>query len=248
MIQNLLVLTGTLASFSAFALPASFARLHVNVSDSCPLVELVGKTEIGPFEKTNLCRENEYAGVTSITGQVYRVVDGDTIHFYAKGKLFAIRMLGMDTPELHFYGKAQPTWGLKARNALLQMVKPGDLIRGEFDQVKCDRYGRMLLHVFKGNVDLNYEQVKNGMAANYCIAPNLKYCDQYATAYRIASRDRLGIHSDSCSITPYVWRKAMMDKTMDKKVKDVLTGLTVSADQYYKIPVANRIFYPSTEE
>ena len=258
MIQKCLVLSGTFFAFTSiviafsvntsFALPSNFEKVHANVSNSCPLVELVGKTEIGPFEKTNLCQESDYAGVSSVVGKVYRVVDGDTIHFYVKGKLFSIRMLGMDTPELHFYGQAQPTWGLKARNALLQMVKPGDIIRGEFDRVKCDRFGRMLLHVYKGQTNLNYEQVKNGFAANYCIAPNMKNCEKYAQAYRSAMIDRLGFHSDSCVITPYVWRKAMMNKTMDKKVKDSITGMSVPADQYYKIPVANRIFYPATQD
>ena len=128
------------------------------------------------------------------------------------------------------------------------MVQPGDIIRGEFDQVKCDRYGRMLLHVYKNKVDLNLEQVRDGYAVNYCIAPNLKHCDTYAQEYRNAVREKLGMHRDRCLVTPYVWRRAMMERIMDKKVKDSETGLVVSASQYYKIPIANRIFYPAATE
>ena len=249
LVQSIFILISTLLlSTSSFALPEGFTKLHVNIAESCSLVENVGKTEEGPFEKLTQCQEQDFVGLHSVTGKVYRVVDGDTIHFYVNGKLYGIRMLGMDTPELHFYGKAQPTWGLKARSNLLKMVQPGDIIRGEFDQVKCDRYGRMLLHVYKNKVDLNLEQVRDGYAVNYCIAPNLKHCDTYAQEYRNAVREKLGMHRDRCLVTPYVWRRAMMERIMDKKVKDSETGLVVSASQYYKIPIANRIFYPAATE
>jgi endonuclease YncB( thermonuclease family) len=228
-----------------FELPASFKKLHVTIPTGCPIIERPGadEGETGPYLRTYTCTEAAFQGVKSLTGTVYRVVDGDTVHFFYKGKLYATRMLGMDTPELHYVGKAQPVWGVKARNNLRKMVSPGDTIRAEFDQVKCDRYGRMLVHLFKGNVNLNYEQVKAGLAANYCIAPNFKYCEEFATAYRQAAQANLGIHADRCVVTPYVWRRAIENNPMDKNVKDSVTGITYTPSQYYQVPVANRIFY-----
>ena len=174
--------------------------------------------------------------------KVYRIVDGDTIHIDINGKIFDVRMLGMDTPELHFYSKAQPKWGAVARDELAKMVAPGDVVRAEFDQTKCDKYGRILVHIFKGSTNINLEQVKRGMAANYCIAPNLHYCDQFAAAYRNAELHQLGMHGDRCVVTPYVWRRAMMNRSMDKRVKNVITGVTYEPGDYYKVPVADRIF------
>jgi endonuclease YncB( thermonuclease family) len=225
-----------------FELPPSFKKLHVSLPNGCPIVERPEVDGSGPFLRTYPCNENALRGLTSITGTVYRVVDGDTIHFFYQNRVYATRMLGMDTPELHYQSMAQPVWGQKAREALLRMVKPGDTIRAEFDKVKCDRYGRMLVHVFKGTTNLNLQQVKNGYAANYCIEPNLKYCETFAAAYRNAQIAGLGIHADRCSVTPYVWRRAMENASMDKKVKDSVTGIIYAPDQYYRVPVANRIF------
>jgi endonuclease YncB( thermonuclease family) len=256
---KILLLTVTLAlshataafAQSNLALPASFKKLHITIPNNCPIVERADAIDgdSGPYLRTYTCNEATFAGVSSVTGTVYRVVDGDTIHFFYRGRLYATRMLGMDTPELHYVSNAQPKWGVKARDTLRKMVSPGDTIRAEFDQVKCDRYGRMLVHLYKGNLNLNLAQVQIGMAANYCIAPNLKHCAEYAAAYRKAQSAQLGIHSDRCSVTPYVWRRAMGNHPMDKNVKDSETGITYTPSQYYLVPVANRIFYmPSGNE
>ena len=221
-------------------------EMNVNLPNSCGLVERLGKDSDGPFQKTDYCNEWEYKGIKTLTGKVYRVVDGDTIHFYTNNKLLAIRMLGMDTPELHFKALAQPKWGVLAKQSLLSMVQSGDQITLELDQVRCDRYGRILGHVYKGNANLNFEQVRRGYAVNYCIYPNKLHCDAYQMAYLKADQDGLGMHRDSCLVTPYVWRRAMAGEEMTKKLQDSRTMKFYEPKDYYQVPVAYRIFYSDT--
>ena len=223
-------------------LPAGFKALHVSIPSSCKLQEIPVKVEHDPYKPVTSCVDGHFEAVSSVMAKVYRIVDGDTIHIEINKKIYAVRMLGMDTPELHFYDRAQPVWGVKAKEHLASLVAPGDAVRAEFDQTKCDKYGRILVHIFKGSLNLNYEQVKSGLAANYCIAPNMHYCDQFAAAYRNAELNQLGMHADRCVVTPYVWRRAMMNHSMDKRVKDVQTGVVYSPSEYYKVPVADRVF------
>ncbi len=224
------------------------SKLNYPISSSCSVMEQMGGDPNGPFEQTDYCNENELKGLKTLTGKVYRVVDGDTIHFYVKSKLYAIRMLGIDTPELHFKSVAQPRWGTLAKQSLLSMVSAGDTITLELDRARCDRYGRVLGHVFKNGVNLNFEQVRRGYAANYCISPNLLHCDAYSMAYLKASQERLGIHNDSCFVTPYVWRRGMNGELMNKKLKDSRTNEMFSPGEYYRVPVAYRVFFAETIE
>ena len=219
-------------------------NLQVKVAPSCELIQKTSRDPMGPFQVTDKCYESDLKGIKALSGKVYRVVDGDTIHFYAKNKLYAIRMLGMDTPELHYLSTSQPRWGEVAKSSLQSLVSPGDTIQLQLDQVKCDRYGRILGHVFKGNTNLNFEQIRKGMAANYCIAPNMMHCQAYAMAYLKAQEERRGMHSDACVVTPYVWRRALTQTPMDKKVQNFKTGEIYSAKDYYLVPVAYRVFYP----
>lgn len=246
LVKKTVIFGGFLTIFGVSAqatLPDGFKNLHVDIPDSCVLHERLYRSHGGPFQKTDLCNEYELQGVQYLVGKVYRVVDGDTIHFYARNKLYSIRMLGIDTPELHYLGKKQPYWGERALDSLKSMVAPGDKIKLLFDKTKCDRYGRVLGHVFAHGRNLNFEQVKRGYAVNYCIAPNLKHCDQYAQAYKSAERSSLAAHRDRCFVNPYVWRKAIQNHPMDKKVKDARTGLMYSPSQYYNIPTESRVFY-----
>ena len=221
-------------------------QLKVSISNSCSVIEKTGGDPSGPFEQTDYCNESAFYGLKTITGKVYRVVDGDTIHFYVKSKLYAIRMLGIDTPELHFKGTAQPRWGMIAKQSLLSMVGPGDTITLELDQTRCDRYGRVLGHVFKNGVNLNFEQVRRGLAANYCIAPNMKHCQAYAMAYVKAQQEGLGLHRDGCAVTPYVWRRALNGEVMSKRLSDSRTGEVFSPADYHRVPVAYRVFVAET--
>jgi micrococcal nuclease len=222
--------------------------LKVNIPQTCPIVEKATHSTSGVNLPTTKCTSSTFSTITKAQAKVYRVVDGDTIHVYIGAHIFAIRMLGVDTPELHFWGRSQPKWGEIARQSLAAMVRAGDTVTVEFDKQKCDKYGRILVHVFKNGMNLGLEQIRRGMASNYCIAPNLKYCGEYADAYARAASSRLNMHADKCVITPYVWRKGLQGMLMDKTVKNRHTGATYAPMDYVKVPVADRIFIQNTAQ
>jgi endonuclease YncB( thermonuclease family) len=222
-------------------LKKAFKDLKVDVPASCPLVTKA-PTHTGGHLPTTKCTPNSFASVSAVQAKVYRVLDGDTIHVYIGAQVYPVRMLGMDTPELHFFGRAQPKWAELAQQSLASMVKAGDTVRLEFDRQKCDKYGRILVHVFKGSTNINREQILRGVASNYCIAPNLKYCNEYADAYANAKSYQRNMHSDKCVVTPYVWRKGLQGKLMDKMVKHRRTGTTYAPMDYVKVKVEDRVF------
>lgn len=247
-----LVLTGNALAQQGLQVPPdlrkAFEALKVNVPTTCPLVVKAEPHNSGGNLPTTKCGPSTFATVSSVQAKVYRVVDGDTVHVYVGPHIYAVRMLGIDTPELHFFGRAQPRWAEVAKQSLASMLKAGDSVRIEFDRQKCDKYGRILVHVFKGGANINLEQIRRGVATNYCIAPNLKYCNDYADAYASAFSSRLNMHADKCVITPYVWRKGMQGKLMDKNVKNRHTGALYPPMDYVKVRVEDRVFFQNNTQ
>jgi len=100
-----------------------------------------------------------------------KVVDGDTF-IIKKPKPPADliqtshRLQGIDTPEsLKQFAKCQKEMelGLKAKQFTNNFVKDNvDVV-----YVGIDKYGRYLVHIIKGNINLADELVKNGLAVYY---------------------------------------------------------------------------------
>ena len=185
----------------------------------------------------------ELANYTYFDTQVIRVVDGDTIKIGFKGKEYSIRFLSIDTPETHFMGKSQGYWGDTAAQAMAQMLQPGDWIRVELDVEKCDKYQRILGYVWKGNLNTNYAQVLSGMAVNYCIWPNMKYCAAFAQAVSQAMNQKKGIWSDPTLVIPYEWRRLERGSPHEKFVANLGSNEVYSPDFVDSIPIPNRIFF-----
>lgn len=74
------------------------------------------------------------------------------------------------------------------------LVKPGDLLKIEFDVRTRDKYGRLLAYLYlpSGKM-LNEEIVKAGYAQLMTIPPNLKYQERFSMAYREARENHRGL-------------------------------------------------------
>ena len=110
------------------------------------------------------------------------VRDGDTIVVKSLG---AVRLIGIDTPEMNYdIGVPQP-FAEEARQLCKRLVlrKPVSL---EFDTVKRDKYGRALAYVFVGDVFVNAELVKAGLAKAYHFSPNDRYKHRFKRLERNA--------------------------------------------------------------
>lgn len=136
---------------------------------------------------------NSHAG--TFTGDVVGVADGDTITVLDADKVqHKIRLAEIDAPE-----KAQP-FGNRSKRALNELVH-GKVVR--VVEHGHDKYKRTIGRVYQGDVDVNAEQVKQGLAWVY-----RKYSKD-ATLSPLeneAKAQRLGLWADAEPVPPWTWR------------------------------------------
>jgi micrococcal nuclease len=130
------------------------------------------------------------------TGKVVRVADGDSVTILRDREQIEVRLVDIDAPE-----KAQP-FGNRSRRSLDALVKGREVRVVERGK---DSYQRTLGRVYRGEMDVNVEQVRQGMAWVY---------RQYAedtTLYSIEAEARerkRGLWRDPAPVPPWEWRRA----------------------------------------
>ena len=143
---------------------------------------------------------------TDIIGKP-KITDGDTIVIND----IRIRFTGSDAPESYFFGKTQTCTDSKGQEwecgkAATEKLK--QLIDNQI--VRCsdegqDRYGRTLGICYVGEMDLQAEMVKSGMAVAY-----LKYSDRYEQEQNFAKKVKAGMWSGEFQ-EPETWRRENRD-------------------------------------
>ena len=136
-----------------------------------------------------------------------KITDGDTIVIDD----IRIRFTGSDAPESYFFGKTQTCIDAAGQewecgNAATEKLK--QLINNQ--AVRCsdegqDRYGRTLGICYVGEMDLQAEMVKSGMAVAY-----LKYSDRYEQEQNFAKKVKVGMWSGEFQ-EPETWRRENRD-------------------------------------
>lgn len=109
----------------------------------------------------------------AIAATVVRPVDGDTLRVAAHGREFAVRLLGIDTPETHRPGTPVECGGPQASASMAALAPPGRRVQLEPDpgQDRVDRYGRLLAYVRLPDGRLiEDEQLRAGWAMAYVFA------------------------------------------------------------------------------
>src|SRR5688572_11753296 len=96
------------------------------------------------------------AHAANITGKVVGVSDGDTITVLTAAKeSVKVRLFGIDAPE------SKQAFGSRAKQELSALAF-GKAVRVEVEDK--DRYGRTVGRVFAGDVAVNVEMVRRGLA------------------------------------------------------------------------------------
>jgi len=180
--------------------------------------------------------------------EVIRVPDGDTIVVDAPNTysqdLISIRLLGIDTPETHYYGKSQGYWGDVASNRLKQLLPIGSRVIIELDKTRCDRFGRVLGYVFKQDtVFLNQIMLEESLAVNYCIAPNLKYCETFGKIVEKNIEKHSGMFGDRKLLIPYEWRRRESNRLYEKFVGNIETRTVYQPRSVHLVPIWARVFF-----
>lgn len=134
--------------------------------------------------------------ISILTGRVVRVTDGDTIVLLTENKeQVKIRLDGIDCHESSqdFGARAKQTTSDLCFNKEVRVEKTGE-----------DRYGRTLGFVYVGDVCVNKELLKQGMAWHY------KYFNKDPELARLeteAIKAKVGIWSQPNPIAPWDFRR-----------------------------------------
>jgi len=130
-----------------------------------------------------------------IKGKVVGISDGDTITILTDNmQRITIRLAQIDAPE-----KSQ-AFGQKSKQLLSNLVFGKNVI---VDIETTDRYGRTVGTVFIDGLNINAEQIKQGMAwvyIKYAHDKNLYYLEE------IAKNKKIGLWSDPYAIPPWEYR------------------------------------------
>ena len=131
-----------------------------------------------------------------------KITDGDTLIIND----IRIRFTGSDAPESSYYGKTQTCNGPQGEwdCGKAATLKLKELVNNQ--EVRCkvegkDRYGRILGICYVGDIDLQSEMVRSGMAVAY-----LKYSDRYENEQKEAKSAKAGMWSGEF-LEPEIWRK-----------------------------------------
>lgn len=135
------------------------------------------------------------AHADQLRGIVDNVHDGDTIRLRTGSGMVRVRLQNIDAPEL-----AQ-TGGHESRDYLRRLAPLGQVVTVQTEG--RDKYRRTLGVVWRANVNLNLEMVRNGQAWAY-----LKYSPEpvYVAGEAQARRAHLGLWAGPVAMAPWDWR------------------------------------------
>ena len=135
------------------------------------------------------------------TGQVTKVVDGDTLTLITEsGEKHRVRLARIDAPE------RSQKHGPAATGYLKDKVDSQTVtVKAE----KTDRYNRLIGEVFVGKQNINEQLVRNGLAWQYT---QYDQSSELAELQQAAQNDQLGIWQTQDPTPPWVYRKAKRGK------------------------------------
>ncbi len=129
-------------------------------------------------------------------GEAITVLDGDTI-LVTRGNNppIKVRLADIDAPE-----KAQD-YGAESKESLLKMVLHQQV---KISSKAVDDYGRLVADIHVGELNVNHEQVRRGMAWNFS---RFRSSRELADLQREAQQAKRGLWAGESAIAPSKWRK-----------------------------------------
>jgi micrococcal nuclease len=138
--------------------------------------------------------DTDAAAGTTDPVPVIEVTDGDTFQVRRGGREVTIRLIGIDTPEVGWYGGTAECYGDAAGRFLRRRID-GRSVRLEFDTERIDRYDRTLAYAHHGGRMLNLLLVRRGYARVTIYEPNDRYESRLRRAEDAARREGAGLWS-----------------------------------------------------
>ena len=129
------------------------------------------------------------------TATVEWVIDGDTVDLIVAGEQERVRLIGVDTPESVSRDTPIQCFGAEASMALKGLLPVGSEVRIERDVEPRDRFGRLLLYIYRveDNLFVNEWLVGNGFADTLFFEPNTSYRSSFTELRNAARSAPLGL-------------------------------------------------------
>lgn len=148
-------------------------------------------------------------GGTPLGGQAFRVIrvyDGDTILVQGLDIRFKIRLVGIDAPETGGRDREGQPFSRKASQFLETLVQDQSVTLKSYG---IGGFNRVLAEVFLGNINVNLELVKNGLAEVYQgTLPKELNAAPYRSAEILARDGAKGVWQlGDRYVSPRKWRK-----------------------------------------
>ena len=126
---------------------------------------------------------------------IHKVVDGDTVDIDINGNTERVRLIGVNTPETKHPTKPIECFGPEASAYLTQLLPKGTHVRIERDIEARDRYGRMLLYLYResDNLFINLDLVLRGYGTPMSIEPNTFHRNDFVRAAAQAEAANVGL-------------------------------------------------------
>lgn len=126
---------------------------------------------------------------------VAHVVDGDTVDLDFGGRAERVRLLGIDTPETVKPNTPVQCFGPEASARTKALLPVGTGVRVERDAEARDRYGRLLLYLYRrtDRLFVNRSLLADGYARVLSISPNTTHAPDLAAASASAERANRGL-------------------------------------------------------
>lgn len=149
----------------------------------------------------------------TLEGLVVSVHDGDTVTLLVSGNnQVKIRLAQIDAPE------SAQAFGQKSRQALAGMVFNKNV---KIEKETVDKYGRTVGTIFVGAIDVNREQIKQGMAWAY---RQYLHDQSLLQEEEKAKESKIGLWSDPNPIPPWEYRHSGKERKSHNRPNDLVAA------------------------
>ena len=127
--------------------------------------------------------------------RILTVIDGDTVDIEIDGQTERVRLIGVNTPETKHPTKPIECFGPEASAYMTQLLPKGTEVRIERDEEARDRYGRMLLYLYRDsdNLFINLDLISRGYGTPMSIEPNTFHRNDFVHAAALAEASNVGL-------------------------------------------------------
>lgn len=142
--------------------------------------------------------EEESSAMEGLTAvELYRVVDGDTVHVIdSDNNMLKLRLLLIDTPETVHPNKPVEAFGPEASARMTELMNSAQELHIEYDEgAETDHYGRHLVYLYADGVSVHEVMLEEGLARVGYIYEQQRYLADFREKEQYAKNNQLGIWS-----------------------------------------------------